>query len=437
MQFGLHNLWFLFGAAAAPRRTIMTKSAAAQPARTNHLEGNALGGRVAEFRDHLLDLGYAAQTIRVNVEAARHFAHWLERSAIGPTVIDDAVIRQFSSHRCIWTYNRWHGVLAPRYIDRVRRFVRFIDQSRLTRKGAGQAAPAVDSRVGQFQDWLRVHRGLAERTIIGQGEIIARLVVALGPAPVDYDASSIRQLIIDESGKYSRAYLAKIASVLRSYLRFLSARGECRPGLDHAVPTFAEWRLSALPRYLATTDVERIVGSCDLARPQGVRDRAILLLLARLGLRAGDICAMRVDDTDWTNGTLRVRGKARQETRLPLPQDAGDALLEYLENCRPCTPSDRVFLRLSAPHRPWARSSAVSLIVDRALARAGIDNPPTRGANLLRHSAATSMLRAGASMDAVGSLLRHRSPNTTAHYAKVDVLMLSQIAQPWLGAASC
>jgi integrase len=278
---------------------------------------------------------------------------------------------------------------------------------------------------------------LAERTIIGQCEIVARLVAALGPAPADYDASSIRQLIIDESGKYSRAYLAKIASVLRSYLRFLSARGECRPGLDHAVPTFAEWRLSALPRYLATTDVERVVGSCDLARPQGVRDRAILLLLARLGLRGGDICAMRVDDIDWSNGTLRVRGKSRRETRLPLPQDAGDALLEYLQNCRPRTPSDRVFLRLSAPHRPWVRSSAVSQIVDRALARAGIDNPPTRGANLLRHSAATSMLRAGASMDAVGSVLRHRSPNTTAHYAKVDVLMLSQIAQPWLGGASC
>ncbi|MDG4601435.1 MAG: tyrosine-type recombinase/integrase [Defluviicoccus sp.] len=413
-------------------RLVPTRSA-----RANHLEGNILSGRVAEFQDHLLGLGYAARTIRVNVEAARHFAHWLERSAIELTGIDDEVIQQFSSHRCMWTYNRWHGALAPRYIDRVCRFVRFLGQSRLTRKGACQAALPVDGRVRQFQDWLRTHRGSAERTILGQGEIAARLVTALGPNPADYHASAIRQLITDESGKYSRAYLAKIASVLRSYLRFLSARGECRPWLDQAVPTFAEWRLSALPRYLATTDVERVVGSCDLSKPQGVRDRAILLLLARLGLRAGDICAMRLDDIDWTDGTLRVRGKGRRETRLPFPQDAGDALLEYLQNYRPRVPSDRVFLRLSAPHRPWVCSCAVSLIVDRALVRAGIENAPSRGANLLRHSAATTMLRSGASMDAVGSILRHRSPNTTAHYAKVDVLMLSQIAQPWLGGESC
>jgi integrase len=145
---------------------------------------------------------------------------------------------------------------------------------------------------------------------------------------------------------------------------------------------------------------------------------------------------MRFGDIDWNEGTLRVKGKGRRETRLPLPQDAGDALLNYLRDCRPAVAGDEVFLRLWAPHRP-VRSVAVSAIVDRALVRAGITNAPSRGANLLRHSAATGMLRAGATLDAVGSVLRHRSPNTTAHYAKVDVLMLSKIAQPWLGGASC
>jgi integrase/recombinase XerD len=146
---------------------------------------------------------------------------------------------------------------------------------------------------------------------------------------------------------------------------------------------------------------------------------------------------MRLEDIAWTDGTLRVRGKSRREVRLPLPQDAGDALLVYLENVRPRVACEHVFLRSSAPYRAFTTSSSVSCVVDLALRRAGIRNAPTRGANLLRHSAATSMLRAGATLDAVGTVLRHRSANTTAHYAKVDVVMLRQVVQPWPGSVSC
>jgi len=226
-------------------------------------------------------------------------------------------------------------------------------------------------------------------------------------------------------------------TALRGYLRFLIARGECKPWLDQAVPVFAHWQLSSLPRYLTDTDIERVIVACKTETPHGIRDKAILLLLARLGLRGGDILAMRLSDIEWKQASLRVRGKGRREVRLPLPQDAGDALLVYLDQVRPLAESDRVFLRLHAPFGPFARSSAVSLIVQRALERAGITNAPSRGANLLRHSAATSLLRAGASLDAVGAVLRHRSSNTTAHYAKVDVEMLREIAQPWPGGASC
>jgi site-specific recombinase XerD len=146
---------------------------------------------------------------------------------------------------------------------------------------------------------------------------------------------------------------------------------------------------------------------------------------------------MRLVDVAWADGTIQVRGKGRREVRLPLPQDAGDALLEYLNRARPCVDEDRIFLRSSAPYRPLTGSSVVSSVVRLALGRAGITDAPSRGANLLRHSAATSMLRAGASLDAVGAVLRHRSVDTTAHYAKVDITMLQQIAQPWPGAASC
>jgi len=231
--------------------------------------------------------------------------------------------------------------------------------------------------------------------------------------------------------------LTTVTSALRGYLRFLAAFGLCRPGLDQAVPPVPQWRLSALPRYLPTADVECMIASCDLATPMGLRDQAALLLLARLGLRAGDIRDMRLDDLDWASATVRVCGKGRRGVRLPLPQDAGDAVLAYVERGRPTVTEDRLFLRTMAPYRPFATSSSVATIVDRALRQAGVDDPPSRGASLLRHSAATTMLRAGATLEAVGALLRHRSLDMTAHYAKVDVHMLETIAQPWPGEVSC
>jgi site-specific recombinase XerD len=263
------------------------------------------------------------------------------------------------------------------------------------------------------------------------------MMPTLGTEPADYNAQRIRQVILDEAQKCSRAYLTKMRTALRGYLKFLIARGECKPWLDQAVPVFAHWHLSSLPRYLSDSDMERVIAACETETPRGIRDKAILLLLARLGLRGGDILTMRLSDIEWACGSLRVRGKGRREVRLPLPQDAGDALLSYLDQIRPLSDSDRVFLRLHAPFGPFAKSCAVSLIVQRALERAGIANTPSRGANLLRHSAATSLLRAGASLDSVGAVLRHQSPDTTAHYAKVDVQMLHEIAQPWPGGASC
>ena len=165
--------------------------------------------------------------------------------------------------------------------------------------------------------------------------------------------------------------------------------------------------------------------------------RSILLLLARLGLRAGDIVTMRIGDVDWACGTLKVRGKSRRETVLPLPQEAGDALLRYLVDARPETDIDRLFLCANAPIRPFATSATVSSIVMLALRRAGITSAPSRGAHLLRHSAAVSMLQSGVSVDTISTVLRHRSVDMTAYYAKVDVALLAKVAQPWPEGAPC
>jgi site-specific recombinase XerD len=265
--------------------------------------------------------------------------------------------------------------------------------------------------------------------------MIKRLLPALGDDPGVYSAATIRTVFRAEAEQCSPSHIRTMTSALRGYLRFLAASGLCRTGLDQAVPPVLQWRLSALPRYLPAADVERLIATCDLSNPLDLRDRAALLLLARLGLRAGDVCALCHDDFDWNVGTVRVCGKSRRSVCLPLPQDVGDAVLAYIKNGRPAVAEDRLFLRSKAPYHPFTTSSSISNIVDRALRRAGIEDPPSRGAGLLRHSAATTMLRAGATLEAVGAVLRHRSLDMTAHYAKVDVTMLETISQPWPGEA--
>ncbi len=414
----------------------MTKTKHSVPAACS--DPGPLNPLLQQFEKHLKTLGYSPhQTLRVNLSAVSHFVCWLNKAGIDLGEVNETVIEQFACHQCQSTARWWHGGPEQRYLARIRRFLRFVAVGRIVRSGAALSPPEVDARVAEFQNWLRVHRGVSERTINSHGLLVMRMMPILGTEPAGYNAQCIRQVILDEAQKCSRAYLAKMRTALRGYLRFLIARGECKPWLDQAVPVFAHWQLSSLPRYLTDSDIERVIAACETDTPHGIRDKAILLLLTRLGLRGGDILTMRLSDIEWAQGSLRVRGKGRREVRLPLPQDAGDALLSYFDQVRPLSDSDRVFLRLHAPFRPFAKSCTVSQIVQRALERAGIADAPSRGANLLRHSAATSLLRAGASLDSVGAVLRRQSPDTTAHYAKVDVQMLREIAQPWPGGASC
>jgi len=185
-----------------------------------------------------------------------------------------------------------------------------------------------------------------------------------------------------------------------------------------------------LPRYISAEAIEQLVAACDPTTAAGARDRAVILLLARLGLRAGDVRDLRLADIDWPQGRLRVLGKGRCETWLPLPQAPGDALLHYLADFRPEIDDDHVFLRLHAPLGPLPSSGPISKLVRRAIQRAGIETP-SLGAHMLRHSAATDWLRQGSSLELIGVVLRHRCIESTAHYAKVDVAMLRSVAQPW------
>ena len=221
------------------------------------------------------------------------------------------------------------------------------------------------------------------------------------------------------------------------FLRFLIAEGKCSVGLDAAIPAVAHWRLSSLPRYLQAEDVERVIASCDQASAVGKRDRAILLLLSRLALRAGDVWQLRLEDINWKDASIAVSGKSRCETRLPLTQEIGQALVDYLQHGRPQSDSNAVFVRSRAPFRAFACHAAVSVIVERAMHRAEIACASRGAAHVLRHSAASSMLRQGASLQEIAAILRHRSIETTQIYAKVDVVSLRTITQPWPMVQSC
>ena len=269
------------------------------------------------------------------------------------------------------------------------------------------------------------------------GRLLRPICFLYAKTPGSVSTTNLRSAILDRRGRESRGALKRRTTVLRSWLRFHAAMGRCAPGLIAAVPTVADWKGHHLPRGLRPAEVERLLAACDPATPTGRRDRAILLLLVRLGLRAEDVRTLRVEQLDRARGRVMLSGKGRRESRLPLPQEMGDALLAWLEDGRAPVHAAHVFLRSAPPWRPFTESAAISKIVAHALDRVGLANTPSRGAHLLRHSAARAMLEDVASLEAIGTVLRHRSVSTTARYAKVDLDALRAIAQAWPEVRPC
>jgi site-specific recombinase XerD len=245
-------------------------------------------------------------------------------------------------------------------------------------------------------------------------------------------ARHVTGFVLRHARQLSPVRAALMVTALRSFLRYLRHRGVIAIDLAACVPTVPKWSLSTLPRFLPAAAVERILECCDRTTAVGRRNHAILLLLARLGVRAGEVVGLRLDDIDWSTGQITIRGKGEKSAQLPLTNDVGAALAAYLRHDRPRSATRSVFLRHRAPLVGFGNSSTISSVVRRALKRAGVESAHT-GAHVLRHSLATSLLRQGGSLDEIGELLRHQSPNTTAIYAKVDVTALHTLALPWPG----
>lgn len=380
--------------------------------------------------------GFSSSSLDKYESSCRHVLIWLHRARISITDFDVKILDRFLHHDCVCP----GPFRSPRPRLRGRRyeypfltFLQYLAEIGVVSVETITPEPETDLLLRPFEEWLRYHRGIGEQSIRNHSRRVATLVLILGPDPRSYDAAGIREALLRHYAGVSREVAAHLASSMRMYLRHLTSIGICSPTLVDAVPTAAHWRLNSLPRYISPDQVEHVIACCDVTKLAGLRDKAILLLLARLALRAGDIIGLRLEDIDWHNALIRVCGKSRREETLPLPQDVGDAILDYIETSRPRVAEDRIFLRALAPHRRLGSSGAVSRIVSDALKRAGLEDVRPQGAYLFRHSAATNMLRSGQSLEIISTLLRHKSMDTTTIYAKTDAPMLLEVAQPWIG----
>ncbi len=403
--------------------------------RVRSLRQGVHGSLLDSFASELLHSRYANITARRHLRSAEHFAYWANCNRIALPQWNDSVLKRFDRHlrrqRCSYGHSAPENQLTGASL-----FMRHL-------RAAGLISTASVDRIAQpallvsFRTWMREQRGTQDITLDNYDIAIRALLKQVAEDPKRLDARSLRQCFVEYCDGKGHAVIKQGATALRMFVRFLIAEGRCPAGLEAAIPLVAHWRFSSLPQYLQPEEVEHIVASCDSTTAVGKRDRAILLLLARLGLRAGDIVHLHLNDLDWQGAWVEVCGKSRRQTRLPLTQEVGDALVAYLRQGRPPTDSDCVFVCCRAPFRPFASHAAVSVIVDRAMRRAGV-TPPGRGAaHLLRHSLATSLLRQGASLQDIAIVLRHCSIRTTQIYAKVDVSTLEQIAQPWPGVQPC
>jgi site-specific recombinase XerD len=282
----------------------------------------------------------------------------------------------------------------------------------------------------RYCQYLTVERGLEPDTVANYARVVTLFLTAQAELPLgDLSAGDITRFMISHRRQVSVRQAERLATGLRSFLGFALVEGLISAPLAAAVPSVARWSGATLPRDLTARQVAALLASCDRRTAMGRRDYAILVLLARLGLRAAEVSALRLDDIDWRAGEIVVRGKGRAEERMPLPADVGAAIAAYLRRGRPRRPEREVFLRACAPLRGLTRDG-VGEVVRAASERASLGS---FGSHRLRYTAGTQMLRAGASLPEVAEVLRHRSVATTAIYAKVDHRALRGLAMPWPG----
>lgn len=407
------------------------------PLRIQALRNSPSGDLLEGFAQELGRAGYSEITARKQICAAEHFLYWTSKRGIPSANFNEQIIQTFSDHLRRCRCPGYGHANCSRILCGVRSFVSYVNGTGVGSHQAGKPTSENSVFLAAFEEWMRAQRGTSAWTLYKYSIPLNELLDQVEEDISRLDAQRLRQFVLEQHERSGWATIKNCTTALRMFVRYLIAEGKCSADLDKAIPVVAHWRLSSLPRYLQNEEVERIVASCDLSSPVGKRDHAILLMLARLGLRAGDIVELDLADIDWKDASITVSGKSKREATLPLTQEVGNAIVEYVQQGRPPCDSAALFVRARAPFRAFANHCAVSVIVKNAMLRAGVKCKSSGAAHLLRHSAATSMLRHGASLQDIAAVLRHRSIDTTQIYAKVDVKSLLQITQPWPEVKPC
>ncbi|MPW23711.1 putative integrase/recombinase y4rA [Paraburkholderia piptadeniae] len=384
------------------------------------------------FARALSDQGYCAYSLHRQVRIAADFSRWLAHKGIGIHHICTDHATRYLRHRAR-IVRLCRGDRAA--LGHLMEFLRSRQLIPAEKVPASQLSP-IERSIEDYVAYLREARALTEATIRNYVPFVRSFLEdCFGNQPVSLSrlrAIDIVRFVRRQAPRLHPKRAKLMTAGLRSFLRYASYRGDVALDLAAAVPVVANWSMPAIPRAIAPVQTRRLLASIDRRSAVGRRDYAILLLLARLGLRSGEVAFLELSDIDWTKGCLTVRNNSGLRNELPLPPDVGRAIAAYLSRDRPPGPCRRVFLRSRAPFTGFRSACAVGSVVRHSLQRAGID-APTMGAHQFRHGLATEMLYHGASLGEIGELLGHRHPQTTRIYTKVDIKALRTLAVPWPG----
>ncbi len=389
-----------------------------------------LGCHLDELAEHFANRGYSRFHGRHQLQLVSDFGRWLERRKLPLEEMDPAGWKVFMQER-----RRHRG--PCRGGTRVFKILRALyRRKRLMVIESPSERTAVKRLMRRYEQHLQEDRRIAAVTSQRYASLVEPWLkerFGAGPAPLSsLSAAEVVDYIRRRSDTMSRKTAKLLVCSLRSFLRYARFRGYIRRDLAIGIPPMAVWARTAIPRGIAQEHIRAVLACCDRRSPGGRRDYAVLLLLARLGLRAGEIASLTLDDIDWQQGRIGVRGKG-SSNQLPLPADVGNAIARYLRRGRPGADSRHLFFNSRAPVIGITRGTVLA-IVNRALKRAGVESPG-KGCHQFRHAFAIEMLRRGASLSEIGELLRHRHVQTTTIYAKVDLGALRTLVQPWLGGA--
>jgi integrase/recombinase XerD len=381
---------------------------------------------VTGFAEELLRQGYTWSSAAQHVCFLAHLDRWMSAEGIGLGGLSGPMVERYLDQR------RATGYVGYRSVKALRPLLNYLAPQGVLPEQEEVPPSPVEELLGHYHDYLVGERGLTTGTARGYVDFVRPFVSTRVHGDVldlaGITAADVTGFVLSSCPGRAVGSAKLIVCALRSLLRWLHLTGQMPTSLASAVPPVAGWRLSGMPKGLEAGELRGLLASCDRRTRTGRRDYAVMLLLSRLGLRAGEVAGLGLDDIDWRRGELTIRGKGNRAERLPLPADVGAAIAAYLRRGRPATADGRnVFVRVHAPHRALT-TGGVTMIVFGAAQRAGLGK---LHAHRLRHTAATAMLHAGSPLPEVGQVLRHRSMLTTAIYAKVDRNALAVLARPW------